>query len=34
MEVLISILLGVWIAVSGVVCYRYMKNDKERENNE
>ena len=31
MEILISICLGVWIMISGIVCYMYMKNDKKRE---
>jgi len=31
MEIVISICLGVWIMISGVVCYIYMKNDKKRE---
>lgn len=30
MECIISIMLGLWIILSGVVCYVYMKNDNKR----
>ena len=30
MELVISICLGIWIALSGIVCYFYYKNDEER----
>lgn len=31
MEIVISICLGVWIMISGIVCYVYVRNDKKRE---
>lgn len=31
MELVISIALGLWISLSGVVCYLYFLNDKNRE---
>lgn len=31
MEIVISLILGAWIAASGWICYRYYKNDDKRE---
>lgn len=31
MEVVISICLGLWIMVSGIISYKYLKNDSCRE---
>ena len=33
MELIISIGLGVWIALGGIVAYFYYKNDDKREKN-
>ncbi len=32
MEIVISISLGVWVMLSGILSYIYMKNDDKREN--
>jgi len=31
MEAVISVCLGIWIMLSGVICFVYMKNDEKRE---
>lgn len=31
MEAVISVCLGVWVMLSGVICFIYMKNDDRRE---
>ena len=33
MEAVIAIVLGIWVMMSGIVCYIYMAHDAERENN-
>ncbi len=30
MELIISVCLGIWIALSGVICYLYMDRDDKR----
>ncbi len=31
MEIVISIALGIWVMLSGILSYMYMKNDDKRE---
>lgn len=32
MEIVISIALGIWISISGMLCYKHYKSDEKREN--
>ncbi len=32
MEIVISISLGIWVMLSGIISYIYIKNDDKREN--
>jgi len=31
MEIIISVALGIWVMLSGIISYLYMKGDKKRE---
>ena len=34
MEIVISLLLGIWIAASGVICYLHYNSDERRQKDE